>query len=82
MKVKVNIDSVVLNGFSKNDGAEFTQSFKQELSRLTLEGSVDKFSPSVFEHGYTVRITQGMKPDLVGRKAAQSIYDRTGRKYS
>jgi hypothetical protein len=77
MKVRVNIDSLVFNGFDRQDAARFAQGLEEELSRLIREngGVVAVSNADVLEAGI-MRLTRSVKPDLAGRHTAYSVYRR------
>jgi hypothetical protein len=74
MKIKVNIDRLILNGFGNEDTVDFVREFEQELSRLVMENGVkDLSSMSVLNAG-TVHTARGAKPMQAAGDGARSIY--------
>jgi hypothetical protein len=76
MKVRINIDSLVFNGFDRQDAARFAQGVEEELSRLIRENGVVAVSNADLLEAGIVRLARGVKPDLAGRHTARSVYRR------
>jgi hypothetical protein len=74
MKVTINIESLVLNGFSRQDAAGFARGLKQELSRLVRENGVNSISNADVLDAGNVCFSQGARPYVAGAHAARSIY--------
>lgn len=76
MKVRINIDSLMLNGIGRQDAAGFARGLEQELSRLVRENGVSEVSSVDALDAGTVHLARNAKPDLAGAHAARSIYGR------
>jgi hypothetical protein len=74
MKVRINIESLVLNGFSRQDTAGFARGLEQELSRLVRENGVNSISNADALDAGNMCFSRGTKPDLAGAHTARSIY--------
>lgn len=74
MKVKVNIDSIVLTGFNDNDASGFAQELEQELSRLVRENGISGISSIDALGPGTVHLAHSAKSELDGKHVARSIY--------
>jgi hypothetical protein len=76
--IELNIDELVLRGFSPGDKYRIGEAVKSELARLFSEHGV---SPSLARGGDIVRIdggsfkfTPGSKAEMIGAQVAQSVY--------
>ena len=80
MKVRIDIDRLVLDGISKQDAAGFARGLEQELSRLVRENGVDGILSADALDAGAVRLERNARSDLAGAHAARSIYRRLGKK--
>jgi hypothetical protein len=74
MKVRINIDSLVLDGISKQDAAGFARGLEQELSRLVRENGIGGVSDIGMLDAGAVRLARDAKPDSAATNVARSIY--------
>lgn len=82
-RIEVNIEELVLYGFSPADRYRIGEAMQQELSRLLAEevlpsglgkvGEVDRLDGGAFW------IKQGLRARAVGAEAARSVYRRMKR---
>lgn len=79
MKVKINVDNLVLDGFTKNEAAGFVQQFEQELSRLVRENGISMTSSNEGTFNLdTVRLAGNANSSLgleVARLTYRSIHN-------
>jgi hypothetical protein len=80
MKVRINIDSLVLDGIRRQDAAGFAQGLERELSRLVRENGISGVSAMETLHAGVVRLERGAKPDSAATYVARSIYGSLGKK--
>jgi hypothetical protein len=74
MKVKINIDTIILNNISKQETAGFVQELQLELSRLIRErGAYSNPNTDALEVR-TYRLTGETKHRSAGERTAHSIY--------
>jgi hypothetical protein len=73
VKVRINIDRLVLDGFSRQDAEVFAQGLEQELSRLVRKNGIGSVSGADTLKVGNVLVKQDSKPDLPG-VVARSIY--------
>ena len=74
MRVNINIDSLVLSGFGRDDSIEFTEGLQHELSRLVKENGIEHISNMHLSNGGIVSLGRNTRPDLAGKQTAHSIY--------
>jgi hypothetical protein len=80
VKVKINIDSLVLTGFGRDDSTGFTEGLQHELSRLVKENGFGHISNMHLIDAGIVSLDRSTKPDLAGKQTARSIYRSIGKK--
>lgn len=81
-KVNINIDRLVLDGFSYHDHRRISKALEQELSRLVIEkgapsiaGTLDISSVDAGQFN----IGSGQSPSSIGVQVARSIYGSLSR---
>jgi hypothetical protein len=80
MKVKISIDSVVLQGLGRQEAAGFARGLEHELSRIIKENGIVAISSMNMQHIGITGFECGAKPYLAGVQVAHSIYRRLVRK--
>jgi hypothetical protein len=77
-KIEINIDELILNGFSPNERYDIGESMEHELMQLFSEQGI----PPQFEKGGEignidggeVEILQNFKSNAIGEQIARTIY--------
>lgn len=80
MKVRINIDRLVLNGFGREDAGKFARGLERELSKLVRENAVAADSNIDMLDAEMLRLAHGIKPDLAGAHTARMIFRGLERK--
>lgn len=76
MKININIDKVVFEGFNQRDISAITGALQSELTRLVSENSVNRiraYSIDSVSAG-TIQLLHDGKPRAAGVQVARSIY--------
>ncbi len=78
MRIEIDIDELVLDGFPGGDRHTIAEALQIELHRLVSENpalfterramNIDRIDGGTFEYG------AGMKPQVVGQKVARSVH--------
>ena len=76
--IELNIEELVLHGFSPGDRYRIGEAVEQELTRLLADRGV----PKSMEHGGEVasmdggafEVAPGSRPDVVGSQVARAVY--------
>jgi hypothetical protein len=76
--IELNIDELVLHGFSPHDRYRIAEAVEHELARIITEQG---FSPSLLQNSELDRLDGGSfevqpdaKPEQIGSKVAQAVY--------
>jgi hypothetical protein len=79
LKVKINIDRLVLEGFSYHDHLRISRAMEHELVRLVRENGLKKgaYDLPVVDAG-AFNIGQNASPRSIGVNVAQSVYRSLG----
>ena len=76
--VEINIDELILHGFSPADRHKIGEALRSELARLVIENGISShFSvgKNIGElNGGTFQVSKNMQAHAVGTKIANSIY--------
>ena len=80
--VQINIDALVLPGFSRRDAERVRAALSQELQRLVQENGLPQPGSS-FKSGADFNLdipglAGRMRPEVVGERAAQALYVQLG----
>jgi hypothetical protein len=74
MKIKINIETIVLNGISRQETKGFVQDLQLELTRLVREKGVYGISSTDASDAGTLGLTGEAKRRSAGERTAHSIY--------
>lgn len=74
MKIKINIETIVLNGISRQESTGFVQDLQLELARLVREKGVYGISNTDALDVGTLRLKGEAKGRSAGERTAHSIY--------
>ncbi len=81
--VEINIDELILHGFSDREGREIEASVKLELARIFMGNGIPegiKNGGRLHDiHNGPIRISQKSRPKSIGKQVAETIYN--GLKY-
>ncbi len=76
--IELNIDQLVLEGFSRNDAFAISQSVQTELHQLIEKGHLENTLTQDYHQQKkrlnTMSIRANSRPEGVGRQIAQSIF--------
>lgn len=80
--IDLNIDQLILQGFSKRDAFYIGQAMRQELTRLIQESDLPPgFNANAHFarlNAGSITVAAGAKPEFVGRQIAASVYAGLG----
>ena len=78
--IEVNIEKLVLHGFSHVDRYRIGQAFQLELTRLIseqgLSQSLSRGGELAQLNGGIINVARNSRPEVVGAQVAKSVYSR------
>ncbi|TXE07849.1 hypothetical protein ES711_10480 [Gelidibacter salicanalis] len=77
--IELNIDQLVLEGFSRNEALAISQSIQTELHQMIKNGNLENTFTEDFNqrnmHVNAISTSSNSRPESVGRQIAQSIFN-------